>query len=192
MWLFPDAEVTVDAVRFEQLARVAVREGDPVAARDALAWYRGELLPGDRYEEWAADRREMLHLRHLDVLRVAGEWRELVELDPTDEEAHVELMRRHLDAGDGAAAAARVRAPRTGARTAGRAGRLGSARSLRRARRLVNRQRARCSPSSTPSASAGRRWCTWRSRRMTPDDLDTVRPLLVGAPRPAGADSSPS
>jgi len=57
VYLFPGAEVTVDAVRFEQLARVAVREGDPVAARAALAWYRGELLPGDRYEEWAADRR---------------------------------------------------------------------------------------------------------------------------------------
>jgi DNA-binding SARP family transcriptional activator len=104
VYLFPGAEVTVDAVRFEQLARVAVREGDPVAARAALAWYRGELLPGDRYEEWAADRREMLHLRHVDVLRVAGEWRELVELDPTDEEARAELMRRHLEAGDGAAA----------------------------------------------------------------------------------------
>jgi DNA-binding SARP family transcriptional activator len=104
VWLFPDADVTVDAVRFEQLARVAVREGDPVAARAALAWYRGELLPGDRYEDWAADRREMLHLRRLDVLRVAGEWRELVELEPTDEEAHAELIRGHLAAGDGNAA----------------------------------------------------------------------------------------
>ena len=104
VWLFPDADVTVDAVRFEQLARAAVRESDPVAARAALAWYRGELLPSDRYEDWATDRREMLHLRHLDVLRVAGDWRELVELDPTDEEAHAELIRRHLAAGDGAAA----------------------------------------------------------------------------------------
>jgi DNA-binding SARP family transcriptional activator len=38
------------------------------------------------------------------VLRVAGEWRELAELDPTDEEAHVQLMRRHLAAGKPAAA----------------------------------------------------------------------------------------
>ena len=104
VWLFPDSEVTVDAIRFEQLARVAVAERDPDAAREALAWYRGELLPGDRYEDWAADRRELLHLRRLDVLRLAGEWRELAELDPTDEEAHVELMRRHLAAGDAAAA----------------------------------------------------------------------------------------
>jgi len=104
VWLFPGAEVTVDAIRFEQLARVAVGKGDPGAAREALAWYRGDLLPGDRYEEWATARRELLHLRRLDVLRVAGEWRELAELDPADEVAHVELMRRHLNAGDAAAA----------------------------------------------------------------------------------------
>ena len=33
-----------------------------------------------------------------------GEWRELIELDPTNEQAHVELMQRHLAVGDGAAA----------------------------------------------------------------------------------------
>jgi DNA-binding SARP family transcriptional activator len=102
--LFPHSDVIVDAIRFEQLARVAVAKRDPDAAREALAWYRGELLPGDRYEDWATDRRELLHLRRLDVLRVAGEWRELAELDQTDEEAHVELMRRHLAAGEAAAA----------------------------------------------------------------------------------------
>jgi len=64
----------------------------------------GDLLPGDRYEDWATDRREVLHLRRLDVLRIAGQWRELTELDPTDEEAHVELIRRHLAAGEAAAA----------------------------------------------------------------------------------------
>lgn len=104
VWLFPGAHVTVDAVRFEQLARKAVSENDPRLAREALDWYGGELLPADLYEDWAADRRESLHLRQLDVLRVIGEWRELSELDPTNEEAHVELMQRHLDAGDGAAA----------------------------------------------------------------------------------------
>jgi len=104
VWLFPDADITVDALRFEQLSATAVAEKDPTVAREALAWYAGELLPSDRYDDWAADRRELLHLRRLDVLRVVGEWRELAELDPTDESAHIELMRRHLDAGDGAAA----------------------------------------------------------------------------------------
>ena len=104
VWLFPGAHVTVDAVRFEQLARKAISEHDPHLAREALDWYGGELLPADPYEDWAADRRESLHLRQLDVLRVIGEWRELADIDPTDEQAHVELMQRHLAAGDGAAA----------------------------------------------------------------------------------------
>jgi DNA-binding SARP family transcriptional activator len=104
VWLFPGSEVTVDAIRFEDLARAAVTNSDPGAAREALDWYRGELLPGDRYEDWADDRRELLHLRRLDVLRVAGEWRELAEIDKTNEGAHLELVRRHLAAGNRAAA----------------------------------------------------------------------------------------
>ena len=116
VWLFPDAKVTVDAIRFEELARAAVGSGDPDAAREALAWYGGELLPGDRYEDWAADRRELLHLRRLDVLRVAGEWRELVEFEPTDEGAHTELMRRHLDGRCRPSGHPAVRAPRAGPR----------------------------------------------------------------------------
>jgi DNA-binding SARP family transcriptional activator len=107
VWLFPCADVTVDAIRFEQLARVAVGEDDPGVAREALAWYRGELLPSDRYEDWASERRDQLHLRFLEVLRVAGEWHELAELaelDPFDEDAQTELQRRQVAAGDSAAA----------------------------------------------------------------------------------------
>jgi DNA-binding SARP family transcriptional activator len=99
VWLFPGATITVDALRFEALARVAVAENDAAVAREALDWYGGELLPQDRFEDWAADRRESLHLRRLDVLRVAGQWRDLAELDPTHEPAHVELMRQHLAVG---------------------------------------------------------------------------------------------
>ena len=98
--LFPDAEISVDAVRFEEFAREAVSRDDVVVARTALAWYGGELLPQDRYEEWASDRRELLHLRRLDVLRVAEEWRDVAELDPTHEPAHLELIRRHVADGD--------------------------------------------------------------------------------------------
>jgi hypothetical protein len=46
----------------------------PPRGREALAWYGGELLPGDLYEDWASDRREML-LAAPRLLRVAGEWR---------------------------------------------------------------------------------------------------------------------
>jgi DNA-binding SARP family transcriptional activator len=104
VWLFPGADLTVDAAQFEQRARVALRERDPGVAHEALAWYGGELLPADRYEDWASDRREALALRRLDVLRVAGEWRDVAELDPTDEEAQAHLVHRHLAAGDANAA----------------------------------------------------------------------------------------
>jgi DNA-binding SARP family transcriptional activator len=102
--LFPGVQLTIDTVEFERLAKTAVGDHDPAIAREALSWYRGDLLPADQYEDWAVDRRELLHLRRLDVLRVAAEWRELAELDPFDEHAHVRLMQAHIDAGDGTAA----------------------------------------------------------------------------------------
>jgi DNA-binding SARP family transcriptional activator len=143
-WLFPQAAVVVDAVRFEELGRVAVAAGNPALAHEALAWYGGELLPGDRYEEWAADRRHLLALRRLDVLRVAGEWREVVEVAPTDEHAHVEIIRRHVAAGDGAAALSqyehleRVLARDLGMEPGGEARRLqAEARALRTAPKAV-------------------------------------------------------
>ena len=104
VWLFPDADLTVDAVQFEQLAKVALADGDGPSARAALAWYSGELLPADRYDDWAVDRRELLQLRRLDLLRLAGDWWELTEADPTDEDAPAALMRRHVAEGDGRAA----------------------------------------------------------------------------------------
>ena len=41
----PDADTTVDVVRFEELARRALADEDVAAAREALAMYGGELLP---------------------------------------------------------------------------------------------------------------------------------------------------
>lgn len=93
--LFPGGGVTVDVATFEELARDAIARNDAAAAELALAHYGGELLPADPYEEWASDRRELLRRRHLELLRLAGRWVELAELDPTDEDAHVQLM-QHL------------------------------------------------------------------------------------------------
>ena len=98
--LCPDADTTVDVVRFEDLARRALVDEDVGAAREALAMYGGELLPQDRYEEWAEERREQLRLRHLDLLRLDGRWETVVELDASDELAHLALMRRHAANGD--------------------------------------------------------------------------------------------
>ncbi len=98
--LCPDVDVTVDVVRFEDLARQALANDDVAKAREALGLYSGELLPQDRYEPWAEDRREQLRLRHLDLLRLDEQWETLVDLDDGDELAHLALMRRHATNGD--------------------------------------------------------------------------------------------
>ena len=98
--LYPGGSVTVDAVQFEDLARRALAAGDAAAAREALALYGGELLPADRYEEWAETRREQLSQSHLDLLRLDGRWEAVAELDPGDERAHLALMRWHAADGD--------------------------------------------------------------------------------------------
>jgi DNA-binding SARP family transcriptional activator len=98
--LCPDADTIVDVVRFEELARRALVDEDIAAAREALATYGGELLPQDRYEAWAEVRREQLRLRHLDLLRLDGRWEAVVEIDASDEVAHLALMRRHAANGD--------------------------------------------------------------------------------------------
>ena len=98
--LFPDAEVTVDAVAFDELARRALASADVDLAREALGLYGGELCPQDRYDEWAEVRREPLRLRHVDLLRLTRRWEDLAALDPSDEQANVELMRRYVESGD--------------------------------------------------------------------------------------------
>ena len=64
----------------------AITGRDPAAAHAAIDHHSGELRPDDRYEEWAGERPELLHLRHLHLLRLAGQWLEVTELDPSDEE----------------------------------------------------------------------------------------------------------
>jgi len=98
--LFPGAKVVVDVEEFERLARAALSRHDVQAADRALARYRGDLVPQDRYEPWAEGRRERLRLLRLDLLRLAGRWNEVLEHDEADETAHVALMRRYADAGD--------------------------------------------------------------------------------------------
>ncbi len=105
--LCPDDDLRVDVESYEIAAHRARGTGsleDFVAARDL---YGGELLPDDRYEEWATDRREALAQDHLSLLwdlaglqAAAGDrsgaaetLRQLVSIDPVHEAAHRELMR---------------------------------------------------------------------------------------------------
>jgi DNA-binding SARP family transcriptional activator/pimeloyl-ACP methyl ester carboxylesterase len=104
--LFPGREVTVDVVAFEHAASLVLDGAEPGAVDDALSLYTGELLPDDRYEAWTDSRRAHLAHVHRQLLRAAGRWSELVLVDPTDEAAHVAMMRLHLERGDRAAALA--------------------------------------------------------------------------------------
>ena len=102
--LWPSAQVTVDAVEFEAEARSALRAGDTGAcdtgACAAVAGrFGGELLPEERYEDWAQGPRDRVQALYLDLLRAGGLWDTLAEVDPTDEVAHRGLMAEHFRAG---------------------------------------------------------------------------------------------
>src|SRR5215210_5472689 len=66
--LCPEGSLWVDAEAFEEAAATARRSRDPAAYQAAVDLYAGELLPGDRYEAWAEDRREGLRLTYLSLL----------------------------------------------------------------------------------------------------------------------------
>lgn len=105
--LCPEGGLWVDADAFEEAARGARRMGEPAAYRAALDLYAGELLPEDRYEEWAEGPRARLRSTYLSLLsELAGLyegrgdlgsaaellWRLLAE-ESTSEGAHASLMR---------------------------------------------------------------------------------------------------
>lgn len=93
--LWPEREVSTDVERFEVAADLA-QSGAVGEAAAAAELYGGDLLPADPYEQWIIEARGRLRLRSLDVLRTAGRWELVLELEPTDEEAHLALMRRFL------------------------------------------------------------------------------------------------
>ncbi len=111
-----EPRASVDARRFEEAAAVALaappqeRAG---LARMALAWSTGELLPADRYEDWADAPRERIRRRQLamfdlvagDAL-VRGDLDEAGRLldaaiatDPLEEERYVRLAQALIEQG---------------------------------------------------------------------------------------------
>lgn len=102
--LFPSRPVETDAGRFEAQAGAALADGDAAACAAAASAYSGDLLPEALYEEWTQAPRERLRARYVELLRRSGQWERLVEVDPTDEPAYQELMRRELAAGSRPAA----------------------------------------------------------------------------------------
>ena len=100
------ATAEVDADRFERAASAATQapaEERAGLARAALALHTGDLLPDDRYEPWAAARRERVRRRQLELLDLLtddaadrGDLDEAIRLldqalaaEPLDEDRHV-------------------------------------------------------------------------------------------------------
>ena len=98
--LFPNLDVVVDVGEFERNATDAVAQGDTDLAARAAGLYRGDLLPDDPYEDWVAGPRERVRRLQVRVLTLLERWEDVVAIEPGDERAHVELMRRHAVAGD--------------------------------------------------------------------------------------------
>jgi DNA-binding SARP family transcriptional activator len=98
--LWPSAGVETDLEVFERTAEEAARTGDPGECDRAASVFGGDLLPGDRYEQWTDAPRQRLRLRYLELLKQARRWRDVLDIDPLDEEAHRELMQAAVDEGD--------------------------------------------------------------------------------------------
>jgi predicted ATPase/DNA-binding SARP family transcriptional activator/DNA-binding CsgD family transcriptional regulator len=111
--LCPEGDLWVDVDAFEAALATARRIREPAAYRAALGLYAGELLPDDRYEDWAEDRRWRLRRASLSarielssLYEERGEYERGVEVlqgflaeEPADEEAHVRLMRLYAYSG---------------------------------------------------------------------------------------------
>jgi predicted ATPase/DNA-binding SARP family transcriptional activator/DNA-binding CsgD family transcriptional regulator len=105
--LCPGGRLWVDVEVFKEAATTARRSRDPAAYRAAIELYAGELLPEDRYEEWAEGKRQELRSSYLFLLvELAGHYeqrgeyepsievlRRVLSEEPSHEEAHVGLMR---------------------------------------------------------------------------------------------------
>jgi DNA-binding SARP family transcriptional activator len=105
--LCPRGDLWVDVDAFEEATAGARRSGDPAAYRAAINLYSGDLLPEDRYEEWAEGRRQELRRTwlslHLELARAyeeRGEYEKGIDVlqrtvleDPSNEEVHASLMR---------------------------------------------------------------------------------------------------
>jgi DNA-binding SARP family transcriptional activator len=102
--LFGSLTVETDAARFESRARAALAGSDPVACAEVASHYTGDLLPEMLYEAWTQAPRERLRSLHVELLRGSGQWERLVDVEPTDEPACRELMRRELANGSRPAA----------------------------------------------------------------------------------------
>ena len=107
------ADVWVDVDAFESAAAAGRRTSDPAMYEEAVGLYEGDLLPEDRYEEWASPRQEELRSEFLAVLSeqaellgsrgeldaAAASLRKAILNEPLDEGLYARLMRINALAG---------------------------------------------------------------------------------------------
>jgi DNA-binding SARP family transcriptional activator len=103
----------IDIDEFQQLAAEALRSDGVAVFQSALSMYEGDLLIEDLYEDWVTERREQLRLLHQELLaeltlrhlsrneyqQSIERLKELVTCDPSNEDAHRELMRLYAVTG---------------------------------------------------------------------------------------------
>ena len=114
IFLRAPGELRIDVEEFERAAAAALKSSETRAFEQALSLYAGDLLLEDPYADWAAARRESLRALRQDLLSQlarlhegAGEYgpgierlKEVVALDPADEEAQRRLMRLYALTGN--------------------------------------------------------------------------------------------
>ena len=111
-------DLTTDLAAFRSAAAHARHTRDHTDYAAALEHYGGDLLPDDRYEEWAIQPREIARAEYLGLLRDLARSLErqgdedgaiaallrLVAAEPPDEAGHVALMRLYARRGERAQA----------------------------------------------------------------------------------------
>ncbi|MFT4039497.1 MAG: BTAD domain-containing putative transcriptional regulator, partial [Thermomicrobiales bacterium] len=107
------AETWVDVDAFTGAVQRAWLDDDPATAERAADLYRGDLLPEDPYEEWAAHRRTDLRVSYLALLTRLGQLHDaggdtsaaiaavqrLLAAEPLEEAGHAALMRLYSRVG---------------------------------------------------------------------------------------------
>jgi len=111
--LCPGGQLWVDVEAFAEAGFSARRSQDPAAYRAAIELYAGELLPDDRYEEWAENRRGELRRLYIELLvdlsglyeergqygQAAERLQRALSEEPANEEAHAGLIRLYALSG---------------------------------------------------------------------------------------------
>jgi DNA-binding SARP family transcriptional activator len=111
--LCPKSVLWVEVEAFEEAAAMARGSHEPEAYRTAVELYAGDLLPDDRYEDWAEERRGALRLLYIslfvemarlyeergDVGAAIKALQEVVATEPTHEGAQATLMRLYALSG---------------------------------------------------------------------------------------------